>query len=256
MTHFAPIVAALRTEVTAYYQARGLSLADAAAQTTLDTNSTFVERRGRPVAELLEQRLGRKSLAGMRVLDLGCGFGALSVYLAAAGADVTGVDSKGSRLGVGRAVAAAHALPVRFEVGRMEALDGFEGRYDAAIQNNSLCYLVRTDQRQAALRQALLALRPGGVLAIRNPNRSHPLDQFSGLPLVQLLPPAVAVRASRALGRPRSLTRVVSPLGARRELRRAGFDEIVRHDVGRDRRLRVLGPLRRYQHFTALRPGD
>jgi SAM-dependent methyltransferase len=251
---FAPLAAALRAEITAYYEARGLTLDDAAARVTLDTNSTFVERRGRPLLEIVRSRLDGRSLSGLRVLDLGCGFGALSVLLAAAGAEVTGIDSKGSRLGVGRAVAHAHGLSVEFVVGRMEALDCASEVFDAAIQNNSLCYVVEPEARARALREARAALRPGGVLAIRNPNRWNPRDQFSGLPLVQLLPPAAATRSSRALGRPRSLTRVVSPPAARRELVRAGLEHVRHHDLGAGRRPRPLRLVARYQHFSALRP--
>ena len=66
----------------------------------------------------------------------------LSLYFAARGATVIGIDPIGSRLEVGRAVAAEHGLRAEFETGRMEALELDDASFDLAVQNNSLCYIV------------------------------------------------------------------------------------------------------------------
>ena len=60
--------------------------------------------------------------------------------------------------------------------------------FDLVVVNNSLCYVLDREARQAALRLAG-ALSPGGWLVMRNPNRLFPLDQFTGIPLLGLLPP-------------------------------------------------------------------
>jgi hypothetical protein len=89
---------------------------------------------------------------------------------------------------------------------------------------------------------------------IRNPNRWHPRDQFTGLPLITLLPARAATRLSGRLGRPRSEVRLVSPLEAKRELRRAGFTDVTLAASPASRWPEFMKPIARYQHLVARRP--
>jgi SAM-dependent methyltransferase len=91
------------------------------------------------------------------------------------------------------------------------------------LVNNSLCYVAARDARRRALEEAYRATRPHGLIIVRDPNRLHPRDQFTGRWLVGLLPPRAANAAAGALGRRRSVVRLRTPGGARRELERAGF---------------------------------
>jgi 2-polyprenyl-3-methyl-5-hydroxy-6-metoxy-1,4-benzoquinol methylase len=251
---FDPIAESLRREVLAYYGERGEEMSGPAGLNTLETNSGFVERRATPLLEILRDHGGLDSIEGARVLDLGCGFGALSAFFAARGASVTGVDPHEDRFKVGRAVAAEHGLDTDFRAGRMQDLDLPDRSFDVVIQNNSLCYVVPREERHAALSESLRVLRPGGHLVIRNPNRWSIRDQFTGIPLLQLLPPHQAVAAARRLGRERSLVRLTSGPGAARELRRAGFER-VRNVSPRQRSWpSFMRPVARYQHLIAQRP--
>lgn len=249
------IADSLRRAVIDYYEDRRESLEGDSAQMTLETNSGWVERRTQPLLEMLHAR-GFESLEGAVVADLGCGFGAMSVFLAEQGAKVVGIDVNGSRLEVGRAVAAEHGLAAEFVEASMKDLSILTSeRFDLAVHNNSFCYLVAREDRQIALRETLRVLKPSGWLVIRNPNRWHPRDQFTGLPLIHLLPMRATNRVAGALGRARSEVRLLSPSAARRELRSAGFVDI--HQVVRaDRRPEFLKTVARYQHFTARRPGE
>jgi ubiquinone/menaquinone biosynthesis C-methylase UbiE len=251
---FTPIADSLRSSVIEFYAERGESLDDPAGINTLETNSGFVERRAAPLLETLRQITGRDSIEGLRLIDLGCGFGALAVFFARQGAVVTGIDPIADRLEVGRAVAAEHDLTVEFSQGWMEKLDFADESFDLAIQNNSLCYIVDRDDRRAALTETARVLGPGGLVVIRNPNRWHPRDQFTGLPLISLLPPHAATRLAERLGRPRSEVRLVSPLEAKRELRRAGFTDVTLAASPASRWPSFMTPIARYQHLVARKP--
>jgi 2-polyprenyl-3-methyl-5-hydroxy-6-metoxy-1,4-benzoquinol methylase len=250
---FDAIAATLREEVVDHCERNGIELEGRAGWNTLETNSGFAERRGAPLARMVTARLGTQSLQGLRLADLGCGFGALSVFFAFQGAQVTGIDVNRRRLEVGRRVAGRHGLAVELSRRPMEDPALPEGSFDVVVMNNSLCYLVEPGLQLRALRAARELLVPGGAIAIRNPNRLHPVDQFSGIPLLALLAPDDAVRAADRLGRRRSRCRLTSPRTARRELLEAGFAGVIHHASARRSWTRP-SLLARYSHFTALRP--
>jgi 2-polyprenyl-3-methyl-5-hydroxy-6-metoxy-1,4-benzoquinol methylase len=250
---FDAVASTLRDEVIAHCERHGIELEGRAGWNTLETNSGFVERRGAPLVAMVTQRLGVASLDGLRVADLGCGFGALSAYFAFQGARVIGIDINRGRLEVGRRVADRHGLDVELAKGAMEEPRLAKESFEAVVMNNSLCYLAEPGLQLRALRAALQLLAPGGAIVVRNPNRLHPIDQFTDVPLLGLLPPDDAVRVAARLGRRRSLCRLTSPRTARRELLEAGFCDVVQHR-GANRGLLRPAPLARYSHFTALRP--
>lgn len=250
---FAPVAASLRAALTDWFEERHKALPPGG--TTVATNSTALAERGRPLLGLLASR-GITTLAGRRLLDLGCGFGALSVFFAWHGASVTGIDRNAATLAVGEAVAERHGLDVHLATGGMERLDVPPGSFAVAVMNNTLCYLLDDEERHAALVGAHRALRPGGVLVLRDLNGLHPVDQFSRLPLLGLLPPKRAADLAARFGvRDRPAVRLIPPWHMARDLRRAGFAE-VRHQADRPGLVaRMVRPVARYQHFTAVRPG-
>lgn len=250
---FVPLAGALRSAIVERHGVGGAAKG-AISEVSLDTNSAYVERRASPLEDLYLKRSKRSSLEGVSVADLGCGFGALSIYFAFRGASVHGVDPNADRLEVGRAVAAEHDLPVHLTRGRMEDSGLATGSFDLAIMNNSLCYLVERTQRLRALQAAFSLLAPGGWIIVRNPNRLHPVDQFTGLPLLHLAGRRLATATARRLGRKRSAVQLLGPLGSRRELARAGFsDVLVEFPANRVRRSPAW-PLSRYLHVSGRRP--
>jgi SAM-dependent methyltransferase len=109
----------------------------------------FVSDLGAAVVELLAPR------SGERILDLGCGDGALSVKIASAGCDVTGVDSSAAQ------VAAARQLGLDARVGKGEEVGSmFEaGSFDAVFSNAALHWMKEPDPVIHAVHRVL---RGGG----------------------------------------------------------------------------------------------
>jgi len=110
-------------------------------------NARFVSDLGQPVLELLAPRVGE------RILDLGCGDGALTEKLMAAGAHVVGADSSVSmveaarRRGIDAHVVDATALTYRNE-------------FDAVF-TNAVLHWIKKDP-DAPIAGAFAALKAGG----------------------------------------------------------------------------------------------
>ena len=109
-------------------------------------NARFVAELGQPVVTLLAPR------AGERILDLGCGDGALTRRLAEVCASVLGVDSSAEQ------VAAARAAGLDARVMSGEAL-AFDHEFDAVFSNAALHWMRRP---AAVIAGVWRALRPGG----------------------------------------------------------------------------------------------
>jgi 2-polyprenyl-3-methyl-5-hydroxy-6-metoxy-1,4-benzoquinol methylase len=132
---------ALRDQVIDHYERTGVRLDTPAGRRTLDTNSTLAADRGRLLLRLLAES-GGGTVAGKRVLDLGAGFGALSVYMAHLGAEVVAVDPQADRIQVGVAVARRHGLPVNAIAAKASRLPLPDAAFHVAVVNNAMCYVV------------------------------------------------------------------------------------------------------------------
>lgn len=101
-----------------------------------------------------------------RVLDFGCGHGAVALYLAMTSTDrrITGVDVDGEKLLHARAAADAAQLPIEFEEVRADYRP--TGQWDA-ITVVDVLYLLGEAAACEVLDHAAAALVPGGVLVIK-----------------------------------------------------------------------------------------
>jgi trans-aconitate methyltransferase len=109
-------------------------------------NARFVSDLGAPVVEILAPR------AGERILDLGCGDGALTKKLVELGCDVVGVDASAPQ------VEAARRLGLDARVADGERLE-FDGEFDAVFSNAAIHWMKRADDVIAGVWRALV---PGG----------------------------------------------------------------------------------------------
>lgn len=112
-----------------------------------------------------------------RALELGCGLGRFSRYVAQQGVDVIGVDHSPVAVSKAQTMAANDASKPRFIVGDVTRLDNLAGKFDVAFDVGCFHCLNTDEQRQYASVLARL-LAPGGVLLIWAMN-----DAPSGLKL-------------------------------------------------------------------------
>jgi ubiquinone/menaquinone biosynthesis C-methylase UbiE len=100
-------------------------------------------------------------VAGLDLLDIGCGDGLLAAELAAAGARVTGIDPDAAMLDA--AAQRTARQDIRFVQGRIEALPFPDASFDLVTAVTVLCF-VRDEA--TAWREMARVLRPGGRLVI------------------------------------------------------------------------------------------
>jgi SAM-dependent methyltransferase len=113
-------------------------------------NARFVSDLGQPVLDLLSPQ------AGERILDLGCGDGALTEKLIAAGAEVVGVDASADM------VAAARKRGIDGRVMDAYQLE-FRAEFDAVLSNAAMHWMKRDPD--AVIAGVRRALKPGGRFA-------------------------------------------------------------------------------------------
>ena len=102
-------------------------------------------------------------LAGRRVLDAGCGDGALICAAASRGAAATGIDPDPAMLAAARSRVGGAACGAKFVQGRLEQLPFREASFDLVAAITVLCFV---PDAGGAVREMARVLRPGGRLVL------------------------------------------------------------------------------------------
>jgi 2-polyprenyl-6-hydroxyphenyl methylase / 3-demethylubiquinone-9 3-methyltransferase len=112
----------------------------------------------------------RMPLAGVRVLDVGCGGGILSEALAARGARVVGIDASERAVEVAKLhlYESGHAIDYRCEMVEAHA-DANPGKYDLVT---CLELLEHVPDPSSIVRACARAVRPGGAVCFSTLNRT------------------------------------------------------------------------------------
>ena len=125
--------------------------------------------RARAAAHFGRDPASAAPLAGLRVLDIGCGGGILSESVAALGADVHGVDVVERNIAVARLHAERSGSTVRYECGSAEALAAGGARYDVVLDMEVVEHVADLPLFMRAC-NALVA--PGGLHFVATLNRT------------------------------------------------------------------------------------
>jgi 2-polyprenyl-6-hydroxyphenyl methylase/3-demethylubiquinone-9 3-methyltransferase len=108
-------------------------------------------------------------LAGLTLLDVGCGAGLASEAFARMGATVTGLDAAGEALEAAREHAAAGGLDIAYRDGMPEALAAEGARFDAVV---ALEVIEHVEDRDAFCAALAGLVKPEGQIFLSTLNRT------------------------------------------------------------------------------------
>lgn len=138
-----------------------------------------------------------------RILDLGCGSGWTSIFLAHRGYDVLGVDIAPGMIALAQERRLEeNATTARFQVGDFEDLE-FAGDFDGVLFYDALHH---AEDERAALKAAYDSLVPGGVCVVSEPGEGHHASLSSHEAVERYnvnekdMPPDLVKRIGRSLG--------------------------------------------------------
>lgn len=121
---------------------------------------------GTAMPELVSLVMSGRLRPGSRVLDLGCGIGTESVFLAARGFEVSALDISPNAVGRGRRLADVYGVRVDWRVG--DALDlPFEAGEFEVVTDRGCFHCLHGHERAAFSEQVARVLAPGGLYVLR-----------------------------------------------------------------------------------------
>ena len=110
-----------------------------------------------------------RPLAGLRLLDIGCGGGILSESLARLGAQVTGIDVVGKNIRVAELHALGSGLDLDYRLTSAEALAASGAQFDAVL---NMEVVEHVEDLPAFLAVCGTLVRPGGLMVVATINRT------------------------------------------------------------------------------------
>jgi 2-polyprenyl-6-hydroxyphenyl methylase/3-demethylubiquinone-9 3-methyltransferase len=167
--------------------------------------------RDRAAARHGRDLLSPRPLAGLRLVDIGCGGGLLSEPLARLGARVTGIDAGEKNIGVARHHAGESGLDIDYRVASAEALAAAGEQFDIVLAMEVIEHVADPAGFMAAC-ASLVA--PGGLLIVATLNRTAKSFAFAIVGaeyLLRWLPRGT--HDWRRFLRPSELTGLVRPHG-------------------------------------------
>jgi len=176
--------------------------------------------------------IGRLELpAGARVLDAPCGHGRVARRLAAAGLDVTGVDSSASFISLARAEPVVPGGRVAYLEGDLRRLP-VPGPYDAVVCWFSSFGYHADDECRQILAEFHRVLRPGGTVLIETMHHDGVVRHYTSAPLSGRIETDRTVYRDGAVRRSAHFIRLPTPPEWTQWLEGAGFRD-ARFSAGR-----------------------
>ena len=141
------------------------------------------------IGRFFPMKTGAKpSLAGLKILDIGCGGGLLAEPMARLGAEVTGIDVTAPAISAAKIHAESMQLAIDYQVITAEDLAASSTKFDVIYASEVIEHVA---DRPLLIKAIATMLAPGGVVVITTINRSLPALVFAKFALeyiVRLVP--------------------------------------------------------------------
>jgi len=131
------------------------------------TRLAFV--RDRIAEHLARDPLAERPLAGLSLLDIGCGGGLLAEPLSRLGAEVTGIDASERNIKVAALHAAESGLTIDYRHAAAEDLAGAGARFDVVLNMEVVEHVADLG---AFLTASTALVKPGGAMVVATLNRT------------------------------------------------------------------------------------
>ena len=128
-----------------------------------------------------------EDMTGMTAIELGCGTGYVSAWMARRGASVTAIDNSERQLATARRLASEYHIDIDFLHGNAESVPGADGKFDFAISEYGAAIWC---DPEAWIPEAHRLLTPGGKLVF-----------LGNSPLAMICTPMDGAPVDRALHR-------------------------------------------------------
>ena len=130
---------------------------------------------------LSQIRMTNPDIKNLRILDVGCGGGILSMPLARLGAQVTGIDAGHENIEAAKAKASSEKLDVSFECCKIEDfVDGILGASNVIMRNPSMSSLRKQGSNQHSFEASLQ-----GDSCLRRNDKNEKMDCHAALAMTE-----------------------------------------------------------------------
>ena len=113
---------------------------------------------------------------GDKIIDLGCGMGAVAHFCSMFGAEVAGVDSSPIAIQTGKRL--FKDAPIAFYERDVSKLYGLEDEYFDKAVSADLVEHIPQSVFEGMLQETFRVLKPGGILSIYTPNPRHIIERM------------------------------------------------------------------------------
>lgn len=203
--------ATLSEQIDAWFKKNAAHVPRQSIENTIRLNTTDVPARVQRLLDPILETLGERDQ--FSILDVGCGYGGIAVFLANRfeQSEVIAIDKSERFFSAGMKCANELGLNnVDFKVEDILNLTS-KSAHDLIILSNVINYLTTRAELERGLENVMQALKPGGWVVVHTPHAGSYREPFTKVPMLHTLPRKLRARVSSRLGKRKSFDDVRLP---------------------------------------------